>query len=158
MNQTAPQYAPKVALHSGTIISVCETDSKCSVFPDMVAYLRCKDCCNVIQVFFRFMFRYHWLPMEKLVELPVARVAADGALIAVWVTNKKKFAQFVVDTLFPAWGVKPIAEWHWIKVLCMKSYGHRQVYTTDLLLPPLPPPTRTHLLRPMYFRGKPRSC
>ena len=38
------------------------------------------------------------------------------SLVAVWVTNNPTFHSFVVDELFPVWGVKLCATWHWLKV------------------------------------------
>ena len=59
--------------------------------------------------------KYDWLPMQRLLELPIDKLAAVGALVAVWVTNKRKYANFVRDVLFPAWGLTKVGEWHWIK-------------------------------------------
>jgi N6-adenosine-specific RNA methylase IME4 len=39
-----------------------------------------------------------------------------GALVCVWVTNNKAYSDYVVDTLFPSWGVKHVATWFWLKV------------------------------------------
>lgn len=44
------------------------------------------------------------------------QIAAAGAVIAVWVTNKRRFAEYVKEVLFPAWGIATLGEWHWIKV------------------------------------------
>ena len=59
-NQTAPQCAPKGTLHDGINISVCEINSKWSVFPDLYhntfsALLR---TCNCIEglLFFQSCF------------------------------------------------------------------------------------------------------
>ena len=46
----------------------------------------------------------------------MSSLAAIGALIVVWVTNKRRLASYVQEVLFPAWGVQAVAEWHWIKV------------------------------------------
>lgn len=64
--------------------------------------------------------RYTWLPSERLLDVSLPRLAAEGALVAVWVTNKRKFAVFVRDALFPKWHVHYLTEWHWLKV-CMYS-------------------------------------
>ena len=60
--------------------------------------------------------RYQWLEEEKLKALPVKELAAPGALVAVWVTNKRRLVQLVKERLFPAWMVKCVGEWTWIKV------------------------------------------
>ena len=36
--------------------------------------------------------------------------------MVVWVTNKRKLANFVKEVLFPSWQVACVGEWHWIKV------------------------------------------
>ena len=59
--------------------------------------------------------------MHRFIEIPISCLAAEGALVVVWVTNKRKFVQFVLDTLFPAWGITVVAEWHWIKVCIIVS-------------------------------------
>jgi len=61
--------------------------------------------------------RYETLPNYKLFSLPVSTLSSDeGAIIAIWVTNKQKFYQFVKDSLFPKWQVTYLATWYWIKV------------------------------------------
>ena len=62
--------------------------------------------------------RYLWLPADRLLDISLPRLAAKGALVAVWVTNKRKLAMFVEHTLFPKWHVHYLTEWHWLKVLC----------------------------------------
>lgn len=72
-----------------------------------------------------YYFRYNWLPTQRLLELSIPKLAAEGALVAVWVTNKRKLAIFIRQILFPKWNVHHMAEWHWLKVcislfdLCM---------------------------------------
>ena len=36
--------------------------------------------------------------------------------MAIWITNKPKFRTFVLESLFPQWGVKPVGEWMWVKI------------------------------------------
>ena len=43
-------------------------------------------------------------------------LASDAALVAVWVTNRPRFVEFVQTDLFAAWGVTPVARWFWVKV------------------------------------------
>ena len=48
--------------------------------------------------------------------LPVASLAASsGAVVAVWVTNDRKVADWVARTLFRAWGVRHVGTWYWLK-------------------------------------------
>ena len=54
--------------------------------------------------------------MEQLLSLPVPSLVSAGALVAVWVTNKRGVAWFVEHRLFPAWGVEMVGEWTWVKV------------------------------------------
>ena len=52
-------------------------------------------------------------PLRKL---PVGRLAASsGAVVAVWVTNDRKVADWVSTTLFRAWGVRHVGTWYWLK-------------------------------------------
>lgn len=61
--------------------------------------------------------RYPTLPNKHLLSLPVKQLAhEDGALVALWITNREKLRQFVEKELFPAWGVTLTAVWYWLKV------------------------------------------
>ena len=52
----------------------------------------------------------------SLRKLPVGRfAAASGAVVAVWVTNDRKVADWVSKTLFRAWGVRHVGTWYWLK-------------------------------------------
>ncbi|CAK9876752.1 unnamed protein product [Sphagnum jensenii] len=60
---------------------------------------------------------YPTLPNRSLLSLPVKQLAhADGALVALWITNREKLRQFAEKELFPAWGITPAAVWYWLKV------------------------------------------
>ncbi|BGP15037.1 hypothetical protein JCM10213_002818 [Rhodosporidiobolus nylandii] len=48
-------------------------------------------------------------------DLP-ALLGETPALVAVWLTNKVKFRRLVTEKLFPAWGVKNIVSWYWVKI------------------------------------------
>ncbi|KAJ9567183.1 hypothetical protein OSB04_003149 [Centaurea solstitialis] len=61
--------------------------------------------------------KYPTLPNRYFLSLPIKRLAhADGALVALWVTNKEKLRVFVEKDLFPKWGVKYMATHYWLKV------------------------------------------
>ncbi|KAI7747337.1 hypothetical protein M8C21_019365 [Ambrosia artemisiifolia] len=61
--------------------------------------------------------KYPTLPNRHFLSLPIQRLAhADGAVIALWVTNKEKLRIFVEKDLFPKWGVKYMATHYWLKV------------------------------------------
>lgn len=107
---------------------------------------RCKQRYNLIVVdppwenrSVRRGSKYEILPHEKLLEIPMSSLAAIGALIVVWVTNKRRLASYVQEVLFPAWGVQAVAEWHWIKVTCTGELvtemdsQHKKPYETIVL-------------------------
>ena len=39
-----------------------------------------------------------------------------GALVALWLTNRERHRRFVEQELLPAWGLRAVATWFWIKV------------------------------------------
>lgn len=59
---------------------------------------------------------YAALPHTQLVHTPIRELLSLDGYVAVWVTNKVKYIEFVRATLFPRWGVEEVAEWHWVKV------------------------------------------
>ncbi|KAL3685793.1 hypothetical protein R1sor_003815 [Riccia sorocarpa] len=60
---------------------------------------------------------YPTLPNRQLLSLPIQKLAhSEGALIALWLTNREKLHQFVEKELFPAWGVELVASWYWLKL------------------------------------------
>ncbi|KAK9474167.1 MT-A70-domain-containing protein [Dipodascopsis tothii] len=60
--------------------------------------------------------RYSMLHQRHLRSLPVARLVAENGVVAVWVTNKAKLHRFVLDKLFPAWGVRLQRRIVWLKI------------------------------------------
>ena len=62
-------------------------------------------------------FRYSSLPLWEIKKLPISDLAANLALVIVWVTNKQKYRKFVLEELFPNWSCKHVGEWHWVKVI-----------------------------------------
>ncbi|KAJ7564984.1 hypothetical protein O6H91_02G043000 [Diphasiastrum complanatum] len=60
---------------------------------------------------------YPTLPNKQLLRIPLkSLVHLDGALVALWLTNRQKLHQFVEQELFPTWGVKLITTWYWLKL------------------------------------------
>ena len=57
---------------------------------------------------------------HDLEKLPIASLAESNALVVTWVTNKQQQQNFVREKLYPAWKVKPLATWHWLKVLVLQ--------------------------------------
>lgn len=53
---------------------------------------------------------------KDLLLLPLESALRDNGLIGVWVTNKPKLRHFVIQRLFPKWGVEYAGEWIWLKV------------------------------------------
>ncbi|KAJ0257376.1 Methyltransferase-like protein 2 [Hirschfeldia incana] len=61
--------------------------------------------------------KYPTLPNRYFLSLPIKQLThAEGALVALWVTNREKLLNFVEKELFPAWGVKYVATMYWLKV------------------------------------------
>ncbi|VDH93915.1 Hypothetical predicted protein [Mytilus galloprovincialis] len=60
--------------------------------------------------------QYWTLNNEELFKIPVPELSAPGCVIGVWVTNKMKHKDFVIQELFPFWNVDFITTWYWIKV------------------------------------------
>lgn len=52
-------------------------------------------------------------------QLPMQQEFVDlqhGTLVAVWVTNRTKYVQFVEQELFAEWNVQHVTRWYWVKV------------------------------------------
>ncbi|KAF8022861.1 hypothetical protein BT93_F0394 [Corymbia citriodora subsp. variegata] len=84
--------------------------------------------------------RYPTLPNKYFLSLPVQQLAhREGALVALWVTNREKLRNFVEKELFPAWGVKYLATFYWLKVksdgsmICDLDLFHHRPYECILL-------------------------
>ncbi|XP_034676886.1 methyltransferase-like protein 2 isoform X2 [Vitis riparia] len=59
---------------------------------------------------------YSTLPNRYFLSLPIKKLThTEGALIALWVTNREKLRGFVEKELFPAWGVSYAATFYWLK-------------------------------------------
>ncbi|OQV17974.1 putative Methyltransferase-like protein 4 [Hypsibius exemplaris] len=72
---------------------------------------------------------YDYLSDAELLKTPVEDLAAEGALIAVWVTNNDRLRAVVETEFFPAWGLVKEAEWTWVKV----TRSGEPVYSVDSL-------------------------
>ncbi|KAK4274760.1 hypothetical protein QN277_017941 [Acacia crassicarpa] len=61
--------------------------------------------------------RYATLPNRYFLSLPIMQLThTEGALVALWVTNREKLRGFVERELFPAWGVSYASTFYWLKV------------------------------------------
>ncbi|XP_042381624.1 methyltransferase-like protein 2 isoform X1 [Zingiber officinale] len=60
---------------------------------------------------------YPTLPNRHFLYLPIKELAHEqGALVALWITNREKLRIFVEKDLFPAWGVRDFSVCYWLKV------------------------------------------
>ncbi|XP_058222772.1 methyltransferase-like protein 2 [Rhododendron vialii] len=65
----------------------------------------------------RQKLKYPTLPNRYFLSLPIKQLThTEGALVALWVTNREKLRGFVEKELFPSWGVKYMATLYWLKV------------------------------------------
>ena len=48
-------------------------------------------------------------------------ISTKDCIVAVWVTNKPKFKNFIINKLFPSWQLECVAEWTWLKVTTQKE-------------------------------------
>lgn len=56
------------------------------------------------------------LRTEDLVQIDLKSLLAPGALVAVWCTNSQSHVDAIHESLFPAWGLRHVATWFWLKV------------------------------------------
>ncbi|KAI8986511.1 MT-A70-like protein, partial [Pilobolus umbonatus] len=59
---------------------------------------------------------YETHDIYDLFKIPIPDMLSEGGIIAIWVTNKPKYRQFILNKLFPSWQIECIAEWTWLKV------------------------------------------
>ncbi|CAN1126860.1 Methyltransferase-like protein 2 [Linum perenne] len=60
---------------------------------------------------------YPTLPNRYFLSLPIKQlVHSDGALVALWVTNRERLRRFIEEELFPSWEVTYAATIFWLKV------------------------------------------
>ncbi|ETV85757.1 hypothetical protein H257_02340 [Aphanomyces astaci] len=60
---------------------------------------------------------YTTMPHTRLVHVDIPALAhPDGCLLAIWVTNKPTYSDFIRQTLLPRWGFAYLQTWHWLKV------------------------------------------
>nr|KYP72286.1 Methyltransferase-like protein 2 [Cajanus cajan] len=84
--------------------------------------------------------RYQTLPNRYFLSLPIKQLThSEGALVALWVTNREKLRCFVENELFPAWGVSYAANFYWLKVkengswICDLDHFHHRPYECLIL-------------------------
>lgn len=59
---------------------------------------------------------YNSMPMFDLKMMPVRNLCAKNCLVVVWVTNKAKLQDYIINELFPLWQVSFHTVWYWMKV------------------------------------------
>jgi N6-adenosine-specific RNA methylase IME4 len=59
---------------------------------------------------------YDTLDIYTLFDIPMSKLLSSEALVAVWVTNRPKYKQFLIDKLFPSWQLELVGEWYWLKM------------------------------------------
>ncbi|KAK9270182.1 hypothetical protein L1049_025758 [Liquidambar formosana] len=65
---------------------------------------------------------YPTLPNRYFLSIPIKKLShTEGALVALWVTNREKLRNFVEKELFPTWEVKYVATFYWLKVTSFSS-------------------------------------
>ncbi|KAI8890398.1 MT-A70-domain-containing protein [Backusella circina FSU 941] len=60
--------------------------------------------------------QYGCQDIYDLFSIPIPDMLTPDSVVAIWVTNKPKFRHFILDKLLPAWKLKCVAEWIWLKV------------------------------------------
>lgn len=91
----------------------------CTIFPQSKYSMTCISL-SVFYSIFVLIYRYQTLPNRFFLSLPIQQLShTEGALVALWVTNREKLRAFVENELFPKWGVKYMATMYWLKVLIL---------------------------------------
>lgn len=60
--------------------------------------------------------KYNMLSERDLLNLPIRHLCSQNALVLFWVTNKQRQQKFVTEQLFPAWNIRYLTKWYWLKV------------------------------------------
>uniref|UniRef100_A0A183BPW7 Methyltransferase-like protein 4 n=1 Tax=Globodera pallida TaxID=36090 RepID=A0A183BPW7_GLOPA len=53
-------------------------------------------------------------PLDRLGQLPIPQILADGALFCIWLSNSRT-AHTVAHELLDKWKMRKLAQWHWLK-------------------------------------------
>ncbi|CEP17883.1 hypothetical protein [Parasitella parasitica] len=60
---------------------------------------------------------YNTQDIYNLYSIPMKTLMSDkDTIVAIWVTNKPKFRNFITKKLFPSWKFECVAEWIWLKM------------------------------------------
>lgn len=66
------------------------------------------------------------MPNEEILEIPIARLINKEGLVVVWCTNASSHLRFILEKMFPSWGLNYHVKWFWVKVF--------QLFANSLLL------------------------
>lgn len=67
--------------------------------------------------FTRFEFKdLLLLPIDRALVAGRQGGIDPGGLVGIWITNKPSIRKFVLEELFPSWGLEEVGEWVWLKV------------------------------------------
>lgn len=87
--------------------------------------------------------QYATLPSRNLLALPLQQLMSPtGCLVCLWVTNRERHRRFIDAELLPAWGLRQVGAWHWLKVaddgrpVSPLDVAHRRPYESLLLCCP----------------------
>ncbi|XP_044006093.1 N(6)-adenine-specific methyltransferase METTL4 [Aphidius gifuensis] len=59
---------------------------------------------------------YEMMYNDELVDIPIAKLLTKTGIVGIWCTNAKSHLNHIVDVMLPAWGMKVVATWYWVKV------------------------------------------
>lgn len=77
---------------------------------------------NCLHLFFKIVFKtffvlsYTMMIDNDLAKLPIDELLNVNGLVCVWCTNSQNHIDSLKSDFFPAWNVKYVACWYWIKV------------------------------------------
>ncbi|XP_008544272.1 N(6)-adenine-specific methyltransferase METTL4 [Microplitis demolitor] len=72
---------------------------------------------------------YKMMFNEEINKIPVNKLLNFDGIIAIWCTNSQNHYNYIIDVIFPLWGIKYLAKWYWVKVtksgetICDFSYS-----------------------------------
>lgn len=60
---------------------------------------------------------YETQDIYDLYSIPIKTMMYNkDTIVAIWVTNKPKFRNFIINKLFPKWQLECVSEWVWLKM------------------------------------------
>lgn len=81
--------------------------------------------------------------MKRLFQLPIREIVVQDkneiSFIVMWVTNKRKYENFIKTELFPKWNINYLCNWFWLKItinaelICPIESNHKKPYEPMLI-------------------------